>query len=357
MPAVTCRRAPATPSTSSRSVLAGAELRGDVREWEWMDRGSRRIAIRRWPRWLLARARSRASRRLADGAYRFWFRPGPLRRGPRRLRACRRARRASVPARSRAPRSNLTPRSHRSSRARRARALSRGGARRAAPTRRARRDLWGAVLLGTIRASRDHEEGIGALRRASRSRAVAHRSCPNFALAPRSSGNVRGTVRASARARRRRAAGDAGRRRGRRAASPCSATSVSQRFGTGHWAEAAERLAAALALADERSDPVGLLESIESIAAAAAAPVSPRPRRVCSGRPRNSRPRGASSSRPSTSRSATTLSSRCASSSAKLRWRAQHSGGRSLTLAEAVELAAAVAAASAGTADRAVTRT
>ena len=333
-------------------VLAGAELRGDVREWEWMDRlEADRENVRAAFGFWLEHDPERAAR-LADGAYRFWYNAGPLRRGPRRVRACRRARRASVPARPRARAQSDRRVRIRPPRARSRSGARRGGARRAAPTRRARRDLSGA------RAAGDDPERAGRSRgRYSRARGEHRGRAPSrrpgraqlCALAPRSSGNVRGTVRASARARRRRAAGDAGRRRGESRFTVLGNLGIAA-LRTGHWAEAAERLAAALALADERSDPVGLLENIESIAAAAAGAGEPEPA---------ARLLGAAEELEAARsiqleavyfaiRDDAIQSLRLELGEAALG--AQHTEGRRLTLAEAVELAAAVAARVSGTA-------
>ena len=225
------------------------------------------------------------------------------------VRARRRARRALSP-RDRVRALNLTAAfAFGAPRARSRTGACRGGARRAAPAGRARRDRAGARAPGDDpeRARQITKEAFARSRRASRSRGRHGRSGRTQlrALASRPATTYAGQFERAL------ALGVEALPLMQDSAAAESRFTVLGNLGiaalrTGRWAEAAERLSAALALADEREIPSPSWRTSSRSRPWPPWPASRRTPRGCSARPRSSRQRGASSSRPSTSRSGRT---------------------------------------------------
>ncbi len=254
-------------------VLAGKEVRRDPREVEWMDRlEADRENMRAAFSFLLEHEPKRAAQ-LADGAYRFWYMRAHFEEGFGAFEQVLRFGELLAPL----ERANALMYCAAFAFGRRELARARELVEEALVWHRTLGELdpiaRALVLLGTIRSEEgDHEGGVEALEESVEvARRHGDRIVLNFAL----SHLVRATVYAGLYARTRELGVEALSSMQDPGDGESRSTVLGNlglaALGTGAWAEAAERFVGALAIAAERSDPVGTLENIESIAASAAA--------------------------------------------------------------------------------------
>lgn len=253
-------------------VLAGKELRGDPREYEWMDRlEADRENLRAAFAFLLEHDTDEAAR-LAIGAFRYWYTRAHLEEGLRAFESLLERREILAPS----LRPDVLTYTASLAFGNRSLVRARALAEELVELRRRLNEQGtiakALILLGTIRTEEgDHDGGVEALEESIEiARAHGDPAVSNFAL----SHLIWGTVNAQLYARTRALGQEA-------LSIMVDDTSVEGRptvlgslgiaaLRTGDYAEAASRFAETLELFAARGDPVGMLEQIESIAAVAA---------------------------------------------------------------------------------------